>query len=532
MWLAMLLLALAPAQALAAAAPEIYSIIEGRDTRTGQPVLVLMGKKLTKIKGYDILPVDSLELYDEPETLLRGKSMVVIGLQDDLPQGAYTLRLFYGKGDQLDLDVNLATRQALPGSINIESLQNDLRDDLDDAKTLEGNNGAFYRDASNLNAGTISPDRYSAIADLLAENKVGDGAGQLARGDHDHDDRYTKSTDLSTPGTDDPRTVNVSADGSRFLCTDGGNVTLWSERGEQLARFGRGYQSSPRAKFDGDGQRFLLWRGGRPVDAEVRDRDGHILARLFDPDGQVVDAAFASDDTRVLTTTGRGLVRRWILDTDDLAALAASRSTREMSLGERERFDLLDEEHSIEIVARSRVDALRREFWVPGDVVAALETDPDLDPRVREAALEVARALGPDYNRLNERAWVAVRTPEAKPEEVAKALRAIEWICEKIPGNGALPNTLGAAQLRSGLHEEALTTLKESNRLNRERRDGGEPSDSAFLAIAHHQLGNVAESVESLKELERQMEDERNRQHWENRALLDEVRELLGPKSD
>ena len=49
------------------------------------------------------------------------------------------------------------------------------------ADLLDGEQGRFYKDATNLNAGTVATDRYSAYADLAAEGYLGDAAGDLAR---------------------------------------------------------------------------------------------------------------------------------------------------------------------------------------------------------------------------------------------------------------------------------------------------------------------------------------------------------------
>jgi hypothetical protein len=46
-----------------------------------------------------------------------------------------------------------------------------------DADLLDGEHGTFYRDASNLNAGTLPTDRYSAYVDLSAEGRLDDDAG-------------------------------------------------------------------------------------------------------------------------------------------------------------------------------------------------------------------------------------------------------------------------------------------------------------------------------------------------------------------
>lgn len=61
------------------------------------------------------------------------------------------------------------------------------------AATLGGQPASYYadashsHDASHINAGTLSTDRYSAYADLGAESKIGAGAAQVAAGDHRHD---------------------------------------------------------------------------------------------------------------------------------------------------------------------------------------------------------------------------------------------------------------------------------------------------------------------------------------------------------
>lgn len=50
-----------------------------------------------------------------------------------------------------------------------------------DADLLDGQHGTFYRNASNLNAGTLNTARFSAYADLSAEGYLGNASGDLAR---------------------------------------------------------------------------------------------------------------------------------------------------------------------------------------------------------------------------------------------------------------------------------------------------------------------------------------------------------------
>jgi len=55
-----------------------------------------------------------------------------------------------------------------------------------DADLLDGQDSAFYRNADNLNAGQLSTNNFSALNDLNAEGAIGSGAGQVAQGAHTH----------------------------------------------------------------------------------------------------------------------------------------------------------------------------------------------------------------------------------------------------------------------------------------------------------------------------------------------------------
>ena len=49
------------------------------------------------------------------------------------------------------------------------------------AGMLDSQPGAFYQDVSNLNAGTLDPDRFSASVDLTSEGLLGNAAGDIAQ---------------------------------------------------------------------------------------------------------------------------------------------------------------------------------------------------------------------------------------------------------------------------------------------------------------------------------------------------------------
>jgi hypothetical protein len=71
-----------------------------------------------------------------------------------------------------------------------------------DADTLDGQQGSYYQNASNINAGTLNTNRYSAYSDLSAESKIGTGSTQVAAGDHTHTNYVSKTGDTMSGALD------------------------------------------------------------------------------------------------------------------------------------------------------------------------------------------------------------------------------------------------------------------------------------------------------------------------------------------
>jgi len=97
-----------------------------------------------------------------------------------------------------------------------------------------------------------------------------------------------------------------------------------------------------------------------------------------------------------------------------------------------------------------------------------------------------ALAVAPeDPFHLNERAWRMVAGPLAErdaPAALSLALRAVHLA----PSDSLYVNTLGVAQYRNGLYQEALVTLERSLALGNGRWDA---FDLFFLAMCHQELG-------------------------------------------
>jgi hypothetical protein len=176
--------------AIAAPAPVVSSIVEGRQGGTNKEVIVVVGNNLTAVNGFNLADTSGV-LAGQLTVALKTKNLLVFNLPDGIPAAHYTLRLFYGKGSngQIAFDIIISNLAVAPGTVQGASLDAALRADLNDCDTLGGRDSAYFLDASHL-TGTIDPARYSSIADLTAEAKIGTSAGKVAAGDHDHDSRY------------------------------------------------------------------------------------------------------------------------------------------------------------------------------------------------------------------------------------------------------------------------------------------------------------------------------------------------------
>ena len=99
---------------------------------------------------------------------------------------------------------------------------------------------------------------------------------------------------------------------------------------------------------------------------------------------------------------------------------------------------------------------------------------------------QLARVLDPDDPTiLNDIAWAWASRPESPKADLAAALDLIKEAVAKAPGDGTFRNTLGVVLYRLGDWRGAVEALEDSVRL----RDGGDPFDWLFLAMARHRLG-------------------------------------------
>ena len=153
--------------------------------------------------------------------------------------------------------------------------------------------------------------------------------------------------------------------------------------------------------------------------------------------------------------------------------------------------------------ARIVVEPLFATLGLREDVVAALKAQPASDPEIQSASLALAETWPEDVTELNNLAWPLVAEPGQPQSRYARGLRLAEAVNRINADDGLLLNTLGVAQYRSGLLNEALATLTRSDELNGYR----EPADLAFLALAQHRLGQSEKARNTLAGLREAMKD-------------------------
>jgi hypothetical protein len=176
----------------------------------------------------------------------------------------------------------------------------------------------------------------------------------------------------------------------------------------------------------------------------------------------------------------------------------------------------------------SKVRALYSRLLLRSEVLANLQKDAALDTPGRQFAVQVAQTQeeNADPLRLNEAARQVVRAPGADRDAYALALRQSEAAVRHSPEAGETLNTLGVARYRVGDHSGALEALVKSETHNT-KKYSPLPSDLAFLALAHQQLGHKEQARAALARLRAVMEQPRWAQDAEARNFLREAEQSI-----
>ena len=179
--------------------------------------------------------------------------------------------------------------------------------------------------------------------------------------------------------------------------------------------------------------------------------------------------------------------------------------------------------------AKELVRHLYRSMPLQADVLAALHAKAGLGDRLRAAAEILVRGRPDDARILHSDAWEIVRSPGNTAQEYEVALRKAEEMFEREPYQGEYLNTLGVAQYRVGDYAAALDTLTWADEINVATREGGRPTDVAFIAMSLYQLGRQAEALDALERLRALVRALGEADTEESRGFLREAESLIAP---
>jgi DNA-binding beta-propeller fold protein YncE/tRNA A-37 threonylcarbamoyl transferase component Bud32 len=297
--------------------------------------------------------------------------------------------------------------------------------------------------------------------------------------------------------------VAFSPDGRRIAsCSDDKTVKVWDAgSGQEIFTLKGHTQGVCGVAFSPDGRR--LASGSRDKTVRVWDAvSGRETLTLKGDAPLIRNVAFSPDGQCIACIEGK-MVRLW--EARPISADIVIRRKAVTLVG-----DLFDR-----LLLRS-------------EVVAHLTKDPALDPATRAAALDVAETLHEDPKRLNQAAGDVAIRPGLTHDAYDLALRQAEAAVRASPGDGNILNTLGVAQYRVGGYAKAVETLENSEKLNAAK--GPIPDDSAFLAMAHHELGHREQARAALARLREVMKLPGFEQRFDYQDLLRQVEEMIEGK--
>jgi dipeptidyl aminopeptidase/acylaminoacyl peptidase len=353
--------------------------------------------------------------------------------------------------------------------------------------------------------------------------------------------------------------VTFSPDGTRLASASMNDnvIRIWDvSAGREVAALHGHEDVILSLAFSPDGTR--LASASRDITARIWDpKTGEHLRVLRGHQAGLTSVAFGPDGMRLASASWDGTVRIWHTEAlrirhrrrrETLAARLTAASTVEplwkqpigvKSIAGQLRADVsltdVQLQASLDLLLRrsarlqERVNDLFARMVFTEDVVAALEADGSMAPGTRHKAVTRALEIGDEGMRINRDSWNLVCSPSGDPESYEIGLRGAEVAVASDPNNFVFLGTLGMAQYRNRLNDEACATFTRCDQLRRQHGYKSVPRDVAGLTMALYRLGRVTEARLSFRGLEDMMRDPE--EGWtyteDERALFQECKQQL-----
>jgi len=325
-----------------------------------------------------------------------------------------------------------------------------------------------------------------------------------------------------------------SPDGTRIVTASYDNTArVWdaTKLGEvtSLAELTGHTKEVGSAAFSPDGTRIVT--ASEDGTARVWDaKTGMSLAELKGHTQEVRSAAFSPDGTRIVTASRDGTARVWesVPYRERYLAIASARAAQarvagplEARIKAGEDLDTLTQA----IIANAALSAVNRT-----SSLIVVQQERDRRALLSRAAAEASRMAADEAGDLNWRAWRVVAVSTSSPAAYVLALEQATRAAALAPDDANIVNTLGVAQYREGKSEDALVTLARSTALYA-KAGKAEPSDLAFIAMAHFQLGDTDKARETLVLLGKLMAQAPHATNAVSQAFRREAEGLIEPNA-
>jgi WD40 repeat protein len=274
------------------------------------------------------------------------------------------------------------------------------------------------------------------------------------------------------------------------------------------------------------------------------------VSRLFGHTMQVVNVAFTPDGSRIATASSDRTIRLWDPETGEevftlqghtagvtcLAFSPGGHGNRLASGGIDYTVRFWDATPLAPEVLREREATwiafnLYVRMPLKEEVIEHIQADPELDETTRAAALAAAERLGMQFNRLRNSIRELVFDPGRGRDEYTRALRRARALAEHHPEDPTVLSALGMALFRTGSYREGLAKLQEADAGFSKAGPNQTPSNLAFLAMAHHRLGQVPEARARLAQLRTLMKTLPEAGNPILQSLFHEAEALIDPKA-